>query len=165
MDRQGGGFQGLLILGRGPPKDPGQLTSPVKTHVVREPGRLSRKGELLYETDTEVVKSSYPITDTIRHSPRCHPSVVSETQLQPNTKNKGSVYSDILASIGLDSPTSSYETRSEGGPIRHGHKDQTISTPIRNSTTSLVVLGKHVLTPRQGRSWTYGINPHSGDRV
>lgn len=32
---------------------------------------------------------------------------------------------------------------------------QRISTPIRSSAASLMALGQHVLTPRQGRAWEF----------
>ena len=83
-------------------------------------------------------------------------TLISETQGLPTNKHQGKVFNDILASIGLDSPTSAHETRSDGEISRHDSKDHRISTPIRNSASSLLALGKQVLTPRQGRSWTYG---------
>ena len=83
-------------------------------------------------------------------------TLISETQGLPTNKHQGKVFNDILASIGLDSPTSTHEIRSDGGVSRHDSEDHHISTPIRNSASSLMALGKQVLTPRQGRSWTYG---------
>ena len=82
--------------------------------------------------------------------------MVRESQVQPNSKNKGSVDNEILANIRLDSPTTSYETRNERVNTRYGHEDQLISTPFRVIASSLVALGKHEFTSRQGRSWTYG---------
>ena len=143
-------------LGMSSPKDPGIASETVKAHNDYERAWTSKNAELHRERDLVVVESSYPEADITLLPNRGQSSVISETQLQTYIKNKGSVYSEILASIGLDSPTSSSETRSEGGIPRNGHEDQSISTPIRNSASSLVALGKHVLTPRQGRSWTYG---------
>ena len=57
-----------------------------------------------------------------------------------------------MASIGLDSPTPSHDLR-DGGYINNASRTQVISTPIRNSATSLIALGKHIMTPRQGRIW------------
>jgi hypothetical protein len=73
--------------------------------------------------------------------------VIFETQLIPSNRSKGSIYNDILASIGLDSPTPSHETR-RGEDSNTSPRAQLINTPIRNSASSLIALGKHVLTPR-----------------
>ena len=76
--------------------------------------------------------------------------VIPETQ--PITlKGGGMVYKEILASIGLDSPTPSHETRENVLGKEQG--TQQINTPIRNSAASLMALGTHVFTPRQGRLW------------
>ena len=82
--------------------------------------------------------------------------IISEIQGLPTNKHQGKVFNDILASIGLDSPTSSHGIRSVGGVSRHHSEDHRISTPIRNSASSLMIIEKQVLTPRQGRSWIYG---------
>ena len=75
--------------------------------------------------------------------------VIPETQLAQLNGN-GKVYKEILASLGLDSPTSSHET---GGHIQRENLDmQQVNTPIGYSAASLMALGKHVFTPRQGRN-------------
>lgn len=81
-----------------------------------------------------------------------HDEVIRETQFHLNNRN---IYNDVLASIGLDNPTTSQETRrgNENRDCEFGQSKQGISTPIRNSASSLIALGKHVLTPRQGRIW------------
>lgn len=42
----------------------------------------------------------------------------SRNSILPNTRTRIKMYNDILISIGLDYPTSSYETKSEGGRPR-----------------------------------------------
>ena len=67
--------------------------------------------------------------------------VILETQ--PNQYNSmGKVYKDILASIGLDSPTSSQKVR--GNRPEQDQVASLANTPIHNSVTSLMALGKHV---------------------
>lgn len=83
-------------------------------------------------------------------TPNLTAEVIFETQF--NRNNKDNVYKDIMVSIGLDNPTPSHELR-VGEDNNISPKAQSISTPIRNSATSLIALGKHVLTPRQGRIW------------
>ena len=79
-----------------------------------------------------------------------HLEVIPETQacyLNGNEK----LFKEILASIGLDSPSASHELgghSQRGSPrILQGY------TPIRNSAESLIALGRHMFTPRQGKSW------------
>ena len=76
--------------------------------------------------------------------------VIPETQAW-HLNGNGKMFKEILASIGLDSPTASHELgghSQRGSPgIHHGN------TPIRNSAESLIALGKHMFTPRQGKSW------------
>ena len=86
--------------------------------------------------------------------------VIRETQFHPNNRN---IYNDILASIGLDSPTNSQDVRRGIGNKDYDHFGQVVSTPIRNSASSLIALGKHVLTPKQGRIWeTHRKSPLGG---
>lgn len=82
------------------------------------------------------------------------PDIIWKTQL--NIQNN--FYKDILASIGLDSPITSTETR---GDIAD---EQSLSaslanTPIQNSAISLMALGQHVSTPRHGNIWNVEANP------
>ena len=79
-----------------------------------------------------------------------HLEEIPETQAcQLNGNEK--LFKEILASIGLDSPSASHELGSHsqrGNPgILQGY------TPIRNSAESLIALGRHMFTPRQGKSW------------
>ena len=79
-----------------------------------------------------------------------HGEVIPEMQLT-QLKSTSIVYKDILASIGLDNPTSSHET---GGDLHKANFDKPhLNIPIRNSAASLMALGKHVFTPRQGKLW------------
>lgn len=55
-----------------------------------------------------------------------------------------------MASIGLDSSTPSHEIRT-GEDNNIDSRVHLITTPIYNSATSLIVHGKRILTPRQGR--------------
>ena len=77
----------------------------------------------------------------------------------PINNNKGRVYKDIMASIGLDSPNTSSETRGDAAST-HDQGTSFVNTPIRNSASSLIALGKHIITPRQGRLWGGGTNPN-----
>ena len=76
--------------------------------------------------------------------------VILETQLT-SLNVKGKVYKEILASIGIGSPTPSHDTR--GNLVMEEQGLQQVNTPIRNSAANLMALGKHVFTPRQSRSW------------
>ena len=98
--------------------------------------------------------------------------VIPETQpLPPHGSRK--VYKEILASIGLDSPTQSHDTRDHS--LGEEHRLPQVNTPIRNSAASLMALGKHIFTPGQGRSWegrnksplgvNQEVNPHGGSNV
>lgn len=83
-------------------------------------------------------------------SRQVHVEVIPETQPLPFI-GKGTVYKDILASIGLDSPTPSHDNRGkyqgEETSAQHAY------TPIRKSAASLMALGNHIFTPRQGKMW------------
>ena len=94
-----------------------------------------------------------------------HPTeVILETQLNSSSRGKMSTYDDIMASIILDSPTPSHETR-RGEDSNTSPRTQLINTSIWNSATSLITLGKHVLTPRQNRIWELGnISPLRGQK-
>lgn len=85
------------------------------------------------------------------------PKIIFETQLNPCNRNKGNTYKDIMANIGLDSPTSSREERGREDidENNQGVGGQLINTPIRSSAASLMALGQHVLTQRQGRMWEF----------
>lgn len=78
--------------------------------------------------------------------------VIPKTQLH-HLSNNGKVYMEILASIGLDSPTPSQEIR--GNTLIEGQEGPQVNTSIRHSVASLMALGKHVFTPRQGRLWKH----------
>lgn len=75
------------------------------------------------------------------------PRVIIERQFNTNNKIKGSIYNDIMASIGLDNPTPSHETKTR----KNNNIDsivQLIITPICNCATSLVALRKPTFTPK-----------------
>lgn len=85
--------------------------------------------------------------------------VIPETQ--PLLLNgKGMKYKKILASIELDSPTSSHNYRGivpgEEQGLQHGN------TPIRNSAASLMVLSNYMFSPRQGKIWESRNKPPLG---
>lgn len=77
------------------------------------------------------------------------PEIILETQFNSIHRNNRHIYKDILVMIGLDSPTTSQETMSTYDNDDHNQDQgmQVANTPIRNSATSLIALGKHVLTP------------------
>lgn len=94
-----------------------------------------------------------------------HVEVIPETQLNEVIR-RSNIYNDIMASIGLDSPTPSQDSR--GGVVNHGRHGQESceeNTPIRNSAANLIALGKHMLTPRQGRIWEHRNKSPLGDRT
>ena len=75
--------------------------------------------------------------------------VIRETQLPPKITHQGSLYKDIMASIGLDSPNTSTESRR----MEANRGEALGDTPIRNSASSLIALGQHVLNSKQERFW------------
>ena len=87
------------------------------------------------------------------------PEVILETQLHPSNMSERYVYNDILISIGLDSPIASRDKRDKDRnrnyAFNQGQIAQGVNTPIRNYANSLIALGKHVLTPNQGRIWEF----------
>lgn len=81
-------------------------------------------------------------------------SFIPETQLTPYTGYKGKIgYKEIMASIGLDSPTSSFECTNERDSPHRAPNSQLDNTPIRNSAASLMALGQQALSPGQSRIW------------
>ena len=94
--------------------------------------------------DLDCIRGTYPeggnalsnrASDTIREP-------------QPLPKYQGSMYKDIMANIGLDSPnTSSESTREEVRELNLIASN--VDTPIRNNTSSLMALGRHDPNPRQ----------------
>ena len=105
-------------------------------------------------SDVEMIEGTVPPPrGEYYHAPHTlSTEVILETQLNPSSRGKGSIYNDILASIGLDSPTPSLETRRKEDS-NTSPRAQLINTPIRNNASSLIALGEHVLTPRQDRIW------------
>lgn len=83
-------------------------------------------------------------------SRQVHFEVVPETQPLP-LNGKGMKYKEILASIGLDSPTSSHDTRGNERGEENGL--QRGNTPIRSSAASLMALNNYMFSPRQGSLW------------
>ena len=80
--------------------------------------------------------------------------VIFETQLNSSSREKERAYHEIMASIGLESPASSNDTRTREDNNLYPH-GQLINTPIRNSDNCLIAMGNHVLTPRQNRIWEF----------
>lgn len=80
--------------------------------------------------------------------------VIPKTQLV-QMNSKGNMYKAILASIGLDSPTTSQENRNNygDGEQNQGKEIHMGNTPVSNSVSSLIALGQLVLTPGQGKIW------------
>ena len=80
--------------------------------------------------------------------------VIPETQLVP-MNGKGNMFKAILASIGLDNPTTSQNTRNNYDNVDQNHDKgmHMMNTPIRNSASNLIALGQHVFTPGQGKMW------------
>lgn len=111
-----------------------------------------KDGEGLTDIIMESLTERPPSTGIHHPSHVLPPEVILETQLYPSNRNTGHVYKEIMASIGLDSPTPSQDIGRWDGNIV-SPRVQHVSTSIRNSASSLVALGKHVLTPRQGRIW------------
>ena len=99
-----------------------------------------------------IVVSSFQGREFSHHQTVSSSEIIKETQLSSQNRDKGRMFNEILASIGLDSPTTSQVMRTEEGYPRseYGHDPHLVCTP-----TSLTTLGKQVVTPRQGRSWTY----------
>jgi hypothetical protein len=91
--------------------------------------------------------------------------VICETQFYHNTRNTGKLYNEIMASIELDSPTSSLEDRVREDVTTYDQDSGSplATTPIRNSAANLLALGKHALTPSYGRIWEFkGKSPLGG---
>ena len=116
--------------------------------------REDKDGEGLTDIIMESLMERPPRTEIHHPSHVLPPEVILETQLHPSNRNTGNVYKEIVASIGLDSPTPSQDIGRWDGNIV-SPRAQHVSTPIRNSASSLVALGKHVFTPRQGRIWKF----------
>lgn len=62
-----------------------------------------------------------------------------------------------MASIGLDNPSTSIEDRAKEDTNMYDQNSgsQLVTTPIENNVATLITLGKHVITPRQGKIWEY----------
>ena len=114
-------------------------------------------GDSYPNNDLDRIGSSYPDAEN-PHANRPL-DIVWETQPPPINNNKGKVYKDIMASIGLDSPNTSSESRGEGAR-EQGQGASYASTSIWNSASSLIALGKHIITLRQGRLWGRDTNPN-----
>lgn len=69
-----------------------------------------------------LIQSSYPGDEYFHPYPLSSFEVIKETQLSTHHKERGRVYNEILASIGLDSPTPSQEVRMEDGHNRIEHE-------------------------------------------
>ena len=108
-----------------------------------------------YEKDR--IESSYLETESPYNGGRPL-EVIKEIQLLPKIANQGRMYKDIMASIGLNSPNTSTESRRMESNEQNRAKSL-VNIPIRNSAYSLIDLGQHILTPRQGRLWNGDISP------
>ena len=134
----------------------GRLNPPT-TRISHKTQSSGKWGDSYPNNDLDPIGSSYPDAEN-PHANRPI-NIVWETQPPPMNNNKGKVYKDIMASIGLDSPNTSSESRGEG-TREQGQGVPFANTPIRNSASSLIALGKHIITPRQGRLWGGGTNPN-----
>ena len=76
--------------------------------------------------------------------------VIPETQPLP-FNGKGTKYKEILASIGLDSPTSLHDMRGNERGEKNGLQQG--NTPIRNSAADLMALSNSMFSPRQRSLW------------
>ena len=83
------------------------------------------------------------------------PDTIKDTQFYEKTNNKKNIYKNILASIGLDSPSASMEN----DVIDQGGDTLLVDTPIRNSASNLIALEQHIQTSRQGRMWNEETSP------
>ena len=152
---------------RGEPGPARQTASPEKKNQEGEgerpaklyhlnPGHQGQRGDKDWTFSTDVVMGTEVDPPPMREiSVAAHTSsteVIWKTQLNPISTTHGKIYKVIMASIGLDCPTPSHETRI-GEDNNFSPRTQLVTTPIRNSATSLITFGKHVLTPRQGRIW------------
>ena len=100
---------------------------------------------------------SYPEVGSPHNRSR-PPEVIRKTQFFPKITNQGRMYKDIVANIGLDGPNTSTESRRMKSNERN-RAESLVNTPIRNNTSSLIALGQHILTPRQGRLWNGNTSP------
>ena len=136
---------------------PGKASSSTRGEE-RPIGKISRRGKsqrLLDEVDTHEdiemeLANNRPHEMEVPTQDLTHLEVIPETQLL-QLKSKNNVYKEILASIGLDSPTTSKDN--SGHIFREEHGALQANTPIRNSAASLIAMGKRMLTPRQSKIW------------
>ena len=122
-------------------------------------GNMSQHLRLQYEAPIDIVMETeedpHPSQETSHPPLGLPPDVMLETQFNMSNRFKSNIYKDILASIGLDNPTTSQKAR---GRERNSYFNQLLvghlaSTPICNSASSLMALGQHAMTPRQWRIW------------
>ena len=78
--------------------------------------------------------------------------VMVETQLIASNRTKGNVCSAIMVSIELESPAPTQRRRGEGRNIGH---DSHVEAHLINTPSSLMALGKHIVTPRQCKVWEF----------
>jgi hypothetical protein len=86
------------------------------------------------------IGSSHPEAENPHYDSRPL-EVIWEIQPLSKTINQWRMYKDIMASIGLDSPNNSIESRKEKNR-KHNQVTPLVNTPIRNSASSLIVLGQ-----------------------
>ena len=136
----------MLAFGRSKRGKPCHQVTTIPTKIQNS---VSGGGYPNYEMDR--IDSSYLEVGSL-HNGSKPPEVIKETQLPPKITNHGRMYKDIMTNIGLDSSTTSTESRR----VESNEQNQVeslVNTPIRNSASSLIALGQQVLTPRQGRLW------------
>lgn len=131
----------------------GEVAGPSQQRLASNSPPRDKLGEYSSDTEMERLVGQIPRT-VIHHSIHAPPEVILKTQLLTHSRTRGSVYNNNMASIGLNSPTPSQEImRGEDNHASPGA--QHVNTTIRNSASSLMALGKHVLTPRHGRIWEF----------
>lgn len=96
--------------------------------------------------DVDRIGSSYFETENPHYDHR-PPEIIWKTQPLSKTINQGRMYKDIMVSIGLNSPNNLMESRGEENR-EHNQVASLVNTPIRNSVSSLIALGQHMLTRR-----------------
>ena len=140
---------------------------PKSARIGNKSQRLNEQGDALHEVGMFKEGKLLMGTDPAHSISQGKIDVIPETQLTIYNNSKDHIYKDMLASIGLDSPTSSRDTWDEEESHAHAQGQTTplANTPIRNSANSLLALGKHTLTPRQGRLWEHRNKSPLGGKV
>lgn len=93
------------------------------TRVVEDPTRKEVTNDSLGEVATGgyqistfgIVENTYPGGEFSHYRTTISSKIIKETQLSYHNRDKGRMYNEIVASIGLDSPTPLQELRTEEG--------------------------------------------------